>query len=96
MTEHTPGPWVFEASTPSDGFECYWVTPELLGTPLCDVRGPQNPENEANARLIAAAPDLLAALKDFVETTELTSFARINPHGVYATAKAVIAKVEGK
>jgi hypothetical protein len=55
-TQHTPGPWFTEATSTighhfvidSDGFT------------ICDP----SPMGEANARLIAAAPDLLAALID--------------------------------
>lgn len=65
-TAHTSAPWSFAASVPSEGFECYWIT--ACPAPnqqreLATVSGPQNAKNEANARLIAAAPDMLAALK---------------------------------
>lgn len=47
-----------------------------------------------NARLIAAAPDLLAALKDLVESARISP-ARINyDSGVFDRAKAAIAKAE--
>lgn len=56
MTKHTPGPWAFK--------------PHEMGTFVrCEkgyiISGPVNerPGHEANARLIAAAPELLEALK---------------------------------
>ena len=72
---HTPGPWESVASDPSEGFECYWIrAAKPYGGPfrgsrvveIGAVNGPQNSEQSANARLIAAAPDLLAALEDLV------------------------------
>jgi len=53
---HTPGPWRVEP----DGQGCDRVVGPR-GT-VADTIG-----NEANARLIAAAPDVLAALKRYVE-----------------------------
>jgi len=70
MAEHTPGPW--KVTTNLD----YWVEPvnfeggegEFKGIALCgDIHWPNSNEKqfewEANARLIAAAPDMLEALK---------------------------------
>ena len=57
MTEHTPGPWtVARAKTGrlfvngQRGF-------------VCHIDQPESPEGTANARLIAAAPELLTACK---------------------------------
>lgn len=52
-TKHTPGPWVL------DGVEVYPVG----GDPICAMSPGQGDELEANTQLIAAAPDLLEALK---------------------------------
>lgn len=61
---HTPGPWTARLNS--------WVRWEILygGGQLAVIAKPDDPaspppvsETEANARLIAAAPDLLAALK---------------------------------
>ena len=49
---HTPAPWFIEADT---GFGASYHMRRAVITA---------DEHEANARLIAAAPDLLAALKD--------------------------------
>ena len=58
----------------------------------CTVCNP-SPMGEANARLIAAAPDLLAALREYVERHE----AEGNPAGLpeYELACAAIAKATG-
>lgn len=66
---HTPGPWSATPSDLSEGYECYWITavPFPNGErELATVSGPQNRNNEANANLIAAAPDLLAELENAV------------------------------
>lgn len=70
MSEHTPGPW--EA-------HCFLVVAQkskgcsksvaYAGREICHTgegRGPSE-ESEANARLIAASPDLLAACEAFIE-----------------------------
>jgi hypothetical protein len=65
MAAHTPGPW--EASR---WRVCYGVLPGQRIGVICDVatnKESRTPESEANARLIAAAPDLLAACKAAIE-----------------------------
>ena len=65
MTEHTPGPWF------ADNLECVFTGREGDGLLICNARNstvpkqnrPTRQQAEANARLIAAAPDLLAALE---------------------------------
>lgn len=65
---HTPGPWKVTPSDPSWGVSIYWVTAlPNMEKEVATVAGPQNRTSEANATLIAAAPDLLAALKAYVE-----------------------------
>jgi hypothetical protein len=65
MSEPTPGPWTIEEYGDEDAPAlvihkdsetrvCFIATPGLRGDPA---------RSEANARLIAAAPDLLAALE---------------------------------
>ena len=58
----------------------------------CTVCNP-SPMGEANARLIAAAPDLLAALREYVERHEADG----DPVGLpeYELACAAIAKATG-
>lgn len=63
--QHTPGPWKYEASTktvrsiPSN----YWIAT------MDSWEGAVN--HEANARLIAAAPDLLEALEMLLASPDL-------------------------
>ena len=57
--QHTPGPWeAIGASVHSDGREI------VCG--LHNTRSAEDAERRANARLIAAAPELLAALEQVV------------------------------
>lgn len=55
--QHTPGPWHVTASDP-DGFVCDRRGNNIV--PYGYLDGNMTPERWANARLIAAAPDLLA------------------------------------
>jgi hypothetical protein len=63
LSAHTPGPWERETRPDSGGAERPIVVGD--GDLVCAVsrRGLARQEAEANARLIAAAPDLLAASK---------------------------------
>lgn len=94
---HTPGPWIAERNHDGD-----WVIsqPGNDGQVVCCLRGCDGPEWEANARLIAAAPDLLAACN-----SALAGFAGVEAGmgapGMLADCasvtqlKAAIAKAEG-
>lgn len=55
---HTPGPWIWGRTLDGEGLGV-WATPESYH--VLDRSAPI--DAEANARLIAAAPDLLAALQ---------------------------------
>ena len=86
MTKHTPGPWI--ADLYEDG--CFVVRPHGKEGPLIAERGVWfDDESHANARLIAAAPDLLEACLATLdaEAGDLTA---------YEMVKAAIAKAEGK
>lgn len=87
-TKHTPGPWEYGRmliSPKAKDRRCGFVVngpdddPESLELPtrICDLRVPAGmsgfQEGEANARLIAAAPELLAALLRLAAQAEMTS-----------------------
>lgn len=91
--KHTPGPWILSDTTKAGnrkvsgyGWDYFAnVTVRMDGTAAnCE-------EGEANARLIAAAPDLLAALKAIVEFHQGSKVGK----AVQETARAAIAKSEG-
>lgn len=58
-TSHTPGPWEIRESKQGEGV-CIYAGQYGIGK-VWNLN--DNPENEANARLVAAAPELLVALK---------------------------------
>jgi hypothetical protein len=68
MSKHTPGPWVFSAIDSTEGFLVVEkARPKSLVATVCKRNGCgwacPHEEPWANARLIAAAPDLLEACK---------------------------------
>jgi hypothetical protein len=62
MLEHTPGPWVLLDSLRGPRI----VADDADATPVCDTIGGNHQHAKADALLIAAAPDLLAALQEIV------------------------------
>ena len=64
MSEHTPGPW--EASLTGGRERAVFKVGDAAGQ-ICKLPGalwgPSGEEKEANAKLIAAAPEMLRALK---------------------------------
>ena len=61
MSEHTPGPW-----TGITGQTTQFGSIHTDDTRIATVEPDFTEETEANIRLIAAAPDLLAALGDMI------------------------------
>lgn len=90
-TQHTPGPWryVRENGSPSTGQ--HMVAGARPGY-LAEVRDCGSGCVEANARLIAAAPELLAALVAAVELIETLS---PNECDTLRHARAAVAKAVG-
>lgn len=89
MNRHTPGPWqyAFEGGTAA-------FIVDADGTTVCKLSVTKNSTAHsslaANVRLIAAAPDLLAALKALVEDQRDASLP------VLAQAREAIEKAEGE
>ena len=85
---HTPGPW--RLCPTNSGIMIGGGVPGYIAQ-VRHCRGDQDPE--ADARLIAASPDLLEALRDLLGTCGAFS-----PKGKAAidAARATIAKVEGR
>jgi hypothetical protein len=105
MSAHTPGPWIGAGPSFGDALPRFTTailqdtpddwTPEICFMPLLE----RDEEQEANANLIIAAPDLLAALKGLHD--DLAEYSRINDLGAYDNhwmqrAREAIAKAEGK
>ncbi len=90
-TKHTPGPWALYPYPTRP----YFTQVHVNGAAIADVyaSGLLKPEETtANARLIAAAPDLLAALKVLMHPDGLSL--RNMPLNVNQ-ARAAIQKAEG-
>lgn len=87
-TQHTPGPWeVSRLQTSEESTQV--ITSE--GWHLCNV---ELDPHEANARLIAAAPDLLAALQKIVSLWDENRYD--GPVAPMNDAKLAIAKATGE
>ena len=91
-TKHTPGPWTVSPSSKASTLTRVFSVDE--GRLVASANGPglsESGEAEANARLIAAAPELLEALELFlsckVTNDQQNEAARI--------ARAAIAKATG-
>ena len=63
--KHTPGPWIIKKSAVS-----YFIDARLKGSTMQEVAyigaTETNEQHEANARLIAAAPDMYDALRQWL------------------------------
>ena len=92
MSNHTPGPWMVEevtltisAPNPKEGRA-------NLPVAYCP---PDTRNREANAVMIAAAPDLLAALQDLMRPHGGTRGVAWD-HLIAVAARAAIAKATGR
>lgn len=97
MNNHTPGKWAVHWAM-AQGGEAHHIVDDrdmddlsVIATVLFhdDVEG----ETKANARLIAAAPDLLAALQDLMDFDKMHTFDQITAR---RAAIAAIAKATGE
>lgn len=107
MSGHTKGPWrveegttlVWGACNPDDltNYGMGYPVAECRITPISSwAKGPDSDEGEANARLIAAAPDLLEVAKRLA-SLEHEDMGRAFPSREdIAAARAAIAKAEGR
>ena len=89
QTNHTPGPWEIDDAA-FDGLDI--VSPQGRVAMLNNGEPCEDADIWANARLIAAAPDMLAALVWAVETADTEQYEA----DWYAAARAAIAKAKGE
>ena len=102
--KHTPGPWRIEdieSTQPYTEYDVYADDHRVMHVHGIDDGA------EANARLIAAAPDLLLTLKDLIGWIDISGLAKTKDGGcgpfaykgteyeVVSNARAAIAKAEG-
>ena len=86
--KHTPGPWY--ATTMG---EAGWVDVFAHGVDI-PIASTRHQDQEANARLIAAAPDLLAALQEIAECAPYWSEYDV-PLGLPDRIRAAVARATG-
>jgi hypothetical protein len=85
---HTPGPWeVFETHTG------HYVLDSAEQAVVCQIEWCL--EAEANARLIAAAPELLETVKQLIGYMNAGNWADMRIDGIKTAARAAIDKAEG-
>ena len=91
----TPGPWEIHGSLAEPLYYVHGANA------ICDMRKPSGfyrspAETEANARLIAAAPELLEALEWIADHGDTEAHGRSAVHAMRTKARSAIAKVEGR
>ena len=99
MTQtHTPGPWV---ACPGNARQVYKIETNARGNQNdgYEIAALRGPDKDANARLIAAAPELYAALESltqYVDSYRYNSAWAGRPHAIMDAARAAIARATGK
>lgn len=95
--KHTPAPWLIAKSDASfvyalndNGYNRFWA--HVTGGNLRRAESTLRAEVEANARLIAAAPDLLDALIEIVSADDAHELTQKH----IESARAAIAKATGQ
>jgi hypothetical protein len=89
VRKHTPGPWSLADRGDYNDLDAESRVVFGRGKRLAVVHHPGDQESEANCNLIATAPELLAALKEIMATTE-------HDHLAWYAARAAIARAEGR
>ena len=105
MTDYTPGPWHYATTKGPWSLVAFAGDDPIAGVAASDKR-------EANARLIAAAPDLLVALDDLLlevfaadeneegericAVCQRPDYLDCNPNESCGRARAAIAKARGE
>lgn len=91
--KHTPGPWRYEEHY--DGYEILSSSKEMSAT-VATLGMRLSETGRADARLIAAAPELLAACKDALDAmwSEVSYHARMRSEASCIALRAAIAKAE--
>jgi len=98
MSKHTDGPWHVELDESDPTMPEYDIIATVPSVEIARVHGfdpggQADESAEANARLIASAPELLAACKMLL--VRLESMPGLPKGGVYDQARASIRKAEG-
>ena len=92
-TQHSPGPW---AQAPLSAVEILGPDETMIATSRYGMNGISREQAVANARLIAAAPELLAALQELNRAVRQFTNADESDWPELVAARAAIAKATGK
>lgn len=100
-TKHTPGPWDVEIDERIDERGLYYVAGYNIHSredgAVVGIEGICcGPRDEANARLIAAAPELLAACAGLLDALRTSGVSNGAIRFAEDQARAAIAKAEGR
>ena len=90
MSQHTPGPWEYDRITRTNRFGIWRLGVRLATTerrPDTTVDYGDSGEEVANARLLAAAPEMYGLLIELAETGDEGPIA--------IAARALLARIEG-
>jgi len=88
---HTPGPWTVEPGVPDGGG--IGIGPILEGIGPHAIVTFNGGDSEANARVIALAPEMVEALRAMVAAQSLP-FDHAERRDALARARAILAKLE--
>jgi len=92
MTKHTPGPWVAECVGDTGGENPADVYMVFTADGYAGIAGAMS---EGNARLIAAAPDLLAAVNGYMAWADPEICHDDELNAILESFRAAIAKATG-
>lgn len=102
MSKHTPGPWKIREQA---GCLVVYASISAGESSVCELRYLWTPQQKANARLIASAPELLEALRQCITEEGATClvhegakglrFRKMRLDAISEIARAAIAKAEG-
>lgn len=96
MSNHTPGPWLHVEGTHFVGTDDADTQTICYTDDHRNRRKRSQAEHEANARLIAAAPELLEALKGLINVCTHPQSTKADMKQIAREARAAIAKAEGE
>lgn len=99
--KHTPGPWVRVELDAAPGVYRLRVVSESLDIDVCDLNCDRNDveavdATDSDADLIAAAPELLAALKALADQFDRPGLTQHFYQSQVDAIRAAIAKAEGR
>ena len=99
MNKHTPGPWRISAAIKPNEFDIRDKNSSGGHAPIAKVKGDKRhtiAQSAANARLIAAAPDLLQACWAMVTSFHAVEYMAPHMQEAANMARAAIAKAEAQ